>query len=306
MLIYKFAVKKHSSSAMVFLFLIFYIGSFFTLVVDADEWSSYTRERPWALGIVVPDGAPTKGGVVKWDSSSNLTVVLTIPKINMTDSTIYVIVSVMTKSGIIIQAAIGIESDDECWRSYVMYVHDVYTSSKGYVPVLLGGPPSFSPGDSAIISIYSEFIDSIPVWTAKITNLSTQEGQEIRLFSDGSSRFMKGDHEVVALESYTKSEHVFRNMGQLILHDVFVDGQRVLGGWYVSNGQVFMSNLLFEVGAGEPVPSFLYLVTSNNSGAIWGYSNESWEPSPDGSFFLLLGALLLVILLIMFVAVKIR
>lgn len=291
---------------MVSLFLVFYIGSFFTLVVGADEWSSYIGDRPWALGIVVPDGAPTEDGTVKWSSSSNLTVVLTIPKINMTDSTIYVIVSVMTESGVVIQAAIGIESGDECWRSYAMYVRGVYGSSKEYVPVLLGGPPSFSPGDSAIISIHSKFIDSVPVWMAEITNLSRHEKQEVQLFSDGSSRFMKGDHEVVALESYTRSEYVFRNMDQLTLHSVFVDGKKVLGGWYISDGQVFMTDLLFEVGAGGPVPSFLYLVASNSSMAVWGYSNETWEASSDNIFFLLLGALLLTILLIMFVAVKIR
>ena len=291
---------------MVSLFLVFCIGPFFTLVVSADEWSSYTDDRPWALGIVVPDGAPTEEGKVKWSSSSNLTVVLTIPKINMTDSTIYVIVSVMTESGVVIQAAVGIESGDEYWRSYAMYVRDVYSSSKEYVPVLLGDSPSFSPGDSAIISIHSKFIDSVPVWIAEITNLSTYERQEVQLFSDGSSRFMKGDHEVVALESYTRSEYVFRNMGQLTLHGVFVDGKKVLGGWYISDGQVFMSDLLFEVGAGGPVPSFLYLVASNSSMAVWGYSNEAWEASPNHIFFLLLGALLLTILLIMFVAFKIR
>jgi len=276
------------------------------LIAGADDWSSYTVGRPWALGIVIPDGAPTRGGVVKWDSSNNLTVVLTIPRINMTDSTIYVIVSVMTGSGVVIQAAVGIERGYDYWRSYAMYVHDVYSNSKEYVPVLLGGPPSFSPGDSAIISIYSEHIDSVPVWTAKIINLSTGEEQVVKLLSDSSSRFMRGDHEVVALESYTKSEYVFKSMGELRVHDVFIDGQEVIGGWYVSDGQVFMSDLLFEVGAGEPVPSFLYLDFSNSSEAVWGYSNEVWEPSPDNSFFFLLSALLLAILLIMLVAFRIK
>ncbi|MEM2292689.1 MAG: hypothetical protein QXX41_05385 [Nitrososphaerota archaeon] len=299
-------MTKRLLLVIVFL-LIFCLNSFFVATADENVWESYEVRRPWALGIVIPDGAPTSDGeTVKWDSSSNLTVVLNIPRINMTDGTIYAIVSVMTESGVVLQAAAGIEKGDSCWRSYAMYVRGVYSGKKEYVPVLLGSPPTFLPGDSAIISIYSGFSDEEPAWFVRIINPSSREEVLVRFFSDGSSRFMRGDHEVVALESYTKNEEVFRNMGEMVLESVFINGKRILGGWYVSDGQVFMSNLLFEVGAGEPVPSFLYLVNSNMSSAVWGYSHGSWGQTENNSFLLLLGALLLSILVIIFVVVRIR
>lgn len=299
-------MKKNLILATAFL-LIFCLDSFFIVALGENAWESYEVRRPWALGIVIPEGASLNNGdTVKWGLSSNLTVVLSVPMINMTDDTVYAIVSVMTESGVVLQAAAGIEKGDSCWRSYVMYARGIYSGKKEYVPVLLGGSPSFLPGDSAIISIYSEFSDDVPVWSVRIVNPSSREEVLVRLFSDGSSRFMKGDHEVVALESYTKNEEIFRNMGEMVLEDVFIDGKRVLGGWYVSDGQVFMSNLLFEVGAGEPVPSFLYLADSGNSSVVWGYSSGSWEPMRNNSSILLLGALLLSILVIIIVVIRIR
>lgn len=291
---------------MIVFLLIFCLDSFFISVDDRDAWQFYEVGRPWALGIVVPDGAPlSDGGAVKWDSSSNLTVVLTIPRINKTDATIYAIVSVMTESGVVLQAAVGIEKNDYCWRSYSMYVRGVYGGNKEYVPILLGTSPSFLPGDTAIISIYSDLSDKSPSWFVRIINVSSRKEIVAQLFSDRSSRFMKGDHEVVALESYTKNEDVFRNMGEMVLESIFIDGGRVMGGWYVSDGQVFMSNLLFEVGAGEPVPNFLYVVDSDSSSVVWGYSRGSWMSTGNDSYILLL-SVLLSILVIIFVVTRIR
>ncbi len=277
------------------------------MVSDGDLWKSYLASRPWALGIVVPEDAPLdEGRTLKWESSSNLTVVFTLPMINRTDATIYAIASVMTSSSVVLQAAAGIEAGSDYWCSYAMYVRSVYNEDREYVPVLLGSPPCFSPGDVSVISIYSNFSGSSPVWFVRITNLSSGEEVRVPLLMDGSSSFMKGDHEVFALESYTKNEQAFRNMENLVLHDVYIDGERVIGNWYVSDGLLFMKELLFEVGAGEPVPSFLYIDASEASGVVWGYSSEYWEASTDSFFFLLLIMLVLVIMLIILVVLKIR
>ncbi|MEN2974378.1 MAG: hypothetical protein ABDH32_02225 [Candidatus Caldarchaeales archaeon] len=237
--------------------------------------------RSWGLGLTIPNGSPLEGGgTVEWGKHSNITAVFSLPNINYTDNTIYLIVSIMTKGGTIIQTATGIYRNSSYWSSYFMYVTEISYKGKNYVPVRLNSTPYFSPKDKVAISIYYEDGEDCPAgcWASSILNLSTGEKIDIKIVVDNSSTFMDGEQEVIALESYTYNEEVFKNMGEAVLYSILVDGNRVLGGWYVDDGQVFDRRPLFEVGGGQ-VPPFISIISKENNTVAWRYSKPEWNNS---------------------------
>ncbi|MEM0482574.1 MAG: hypothetical protein QXM16_06800 [Nitrososphaerota archaeon] len=255
----------------------------------------------------MPDGcALDDGGVLSWSSSRNLTVAVTIPNINYTDNTIYVIVSAMTMSGTVLQVAAGIEPGQNHWSTYVMYVTSVYGSRKDYQLVAHRAPPHPAPGNRISLSIYSVVQGSHPTWFGEVYDYASGEREVFAIVADGSSSFRTGGQEVIALESYTSSEEVFAGMGSMTLHGIFVDRRKVVGGWYVDDGQVFYRESLFVVGGGAPVPSFISISFPQSGEALWTYSPVSWEASDGGSLYLMLLLLALAISVITLVAVKIR
>ncbi len=246
-------------------------------VVYAHEWEPPVV-GPWGLGLTIPDGSPQgNGDVVDWSSTSNLTVIVTLPRINYTDGIIYVIASIMTQSGNILQVAAGLSPGEENWSTYFMYATNISSQGKTYVPVLLKGGPSLAPGDTVSISIFSTRIGLEPRWMGRVCDLASGECREISLLADGSSTFMPGEQEVIALESYTSTEEVFSDMSSMVLHSVLADGEKVVGGWYIDDGLVFTRRPLFEVGGAFPVPNFIYMSFPSESSAVWAYSAPSWE-----------------------------
>ena len=277
----------------------------------SDEWERVVSRQPWALGLTLPDGCPIGGGgVLSWPSSRNLTVVVTIPNINYTDNTIYVIVSAMTMSGTVLQVAAGIEPGQNHWSTYVMYVTGIYGSRKEYHLVAYRASPHPAPGSRLSLSVYLTMRGPYPTWFGEVYDHSTGERGAFAMVADGSVSFRPGGHEVVALESYTTSEDVFAGMGSMVLHGIFVDGQRVVGGWYVDDGQVFYRESLFIVGGGAPVPSFISISFPRSGEAVWTYSPVSWEVSEEITPylvpFLLTLAISMALALIILVAIKIR
>lgn len=276
----------------------------------SDEWEGVVSGRPWALGLTLPDGCPLDdGGVLSWSSSRNLTVVVTIPNINYTDNTVYVIVSAMTMSDTVLQVAAGIEPGLDHWSTYVMYVTGVYGSRSEYHLVAYRAAPHPAPGSRLSLSIYSVMQGPNPAWFGEVYDHSSGEREVFAIVADGSSYFRSGGQEVVALESYTSSEEVFAGMRGMILHGIFVDGRRVVGGWYVDDGQVFYRESLFVVGGGAPVPGFISISFLRSGEAVWAYSPTSWEASGSVALnlipFLLVLAILAIFVIIL-VAVKIR
>jgi hypothetical protein len=255
----------------------------------------------------LPEGCPLDdGGVLDWSSSRNLTIVVTIPKINYTDNTVYVIVSAMTMSGTVLQVAAGIEPGQNHWSTYVMYVTGVYESRKEYQLVAYRAAPHPAPGSRLSLSIYSAVQGPYTTWFGEVYDYSTGEKGVFAIVADGSASFRSGGQEVIALESYTSNEGVFASMGNMVLHGIFVDGRRVVGGWYVDDGQVFYRESLFVVGGGAPVPSFISISFSQRGEAVWAYSPVSWEASDETALLLISLLLALAISVIIVVAVKIR
>jgi len=271
-----------------------------------DTW---VIQRSWGLGLTIPNGSPLEDGSrVEWGKHRNITVVLTLPNISYTDKTIYFIVSIMTKQQTIIQAAIGIHPNNTYWTSSFMYVRNVYQHNKTYIAVLLDSPPYFHPYDKASISIYYRPSEDGAggVWASSITNLSTGKSIDVDILVDNSSTFMDGEQEVIALESYTSNEKIFEQMDQAILHSILVDGRRVLGGWYIDDGQVFDRRPLFEVGGGQ-APSFISIIFKDDGTIAWIYSKPTWNNSLSPVYSIMFLLLLVIsMIIVVYLAYRIK
>jgi hypothetical protein len=271
-----------------------------------DTW---VIQRSWGLGLTIPNGSPLEDGSrVEWGKHRNITVVLTLPNISYTDKTIYFIVSIMTKQQTVIQAAIGIHPNNTYWTSSFMYVRNVYQHNKTYIAVLPDSPPYFHPYDKASISIYYRPSEDGAggVWASSITNLSTGKSIDVDILVDNSSTFMDGEQEVIALESYTSNEKIFEQMDQAILHSILVDGRRVLGGWYIDDGQVFDRRPLFEVGGGQ-APSFISIIFKDDGTIAWIYSKPTWNNSLSPVYSIMFLLLLVIsMIIVVYVAYRIK
>ena len=188
-----------------------------------------------------------------------------------------------------------------------MYVTNVYQHNRTYVPVLLDSIPYFFPGHRASISIFFKHDeDHRGCWSSSITNFSTGENITVDILNDGSSTFKDGEQEVIALESYTSNEEVFKHMGEAVLHSILVDGKRVLNGWYVDDGQVFDKRPLFEVGGGQ-VPSFISITSKDYGTIVWRYSKPIWNNSQTSQYSLFfIMTLIALTIIIVYLAYRIK
>lgn len=278
------------------------------MLQENSKRDSWVALRSWGLGLTIPNGSLLEdGATVEWGKHSNVTVILTLPNISYTDKTIYLIVSIMTRRDTIIQTAIGIQPNSTYWKSYFMYVTNVYQHNRTYVPVLLDSTPYFFPGHRASISIFFKHNeDHRGCWSSSITNLSTGENITVEILNDGSSAFKDGEQEVIALESYTSNEEVFKNMGEAVLHSILVDGKRIVSGWYIDDGQVFDKRPLFEVGGG-PVPSFISIMSKDDGTIAWKYSKPIWNNYPTSQYSLIFTVALIVLtIIIVYLAYRIK
>ncbi|MEM2909661.1 MAG: hypothetical protein QXO01_01145 [Nitrososphaerota archaeon] len=247
----------------------------------AASWDAPETGYSWGLGLIVPDGGSLENGsTVRWDKVNNVTVVVTLPKINQTDGTIYVILSAMTKSGNIVQVAAGLYPEENLWFVYSMYIAEVVSVEKSYVPISIKSGPTMKPGDAISMSIYSNNIGPSIVWMERVCNLNTGDCRVADMLNDGSAVFMPGEQEIIALESYTTTESVFEHMENMTLHNILLNGVQVTGRWYVGDGMVFDRSPLFQVGGIVHVPSYISMYFTPDGKAVWYYS-PSWERWSD-------------------------
>jgi len=230
-----------------------------------EGWPALASTGSWALGVVIPNGASLlDGSRLNWSASSNLTVQLNLPRISQVDDTVYAIVSVMTRSGKVLQVAAGIYPGMSDWRVYVLYV--MSPNSGSYIWVANDSLPSMLPGASVSLSIFW----AEGGWRYSVWNLDSLEHSEGLITNDSSGSFRSGDQEVIALESYTVTDGVFATMGSMEATGILVDGSTVTGGWYILGGWDPLHNPLFVVGGQDP-PSFASASMSNTS-IEWVYS----------------------------------
>jgi hypothetical protein len=223
----------------------------------------------WAVGLVVPEGASLQGGgKVGWEGVNNLTAAVTLPNITLPDEIVYAVVSVMTSDGNVLQAAAGIWPNDSDWFAYAWLIHSPTSVPLTYQWVLNGSVPAMAPGANVSISIYQ----ASGSWNLRVTDEETGAGLA-QLFPSGIGQSVRvGDQEVFALESYSRSGATFRNMGNLTLTGLFLDGLKVTGGVYAYSSWDPTYSPLFAVGsAGASPPSFVSLGQAKDGSFVWGY-----------------------------------
>ena len=230
----------------------------------------------WALGIVVPQGAPLAGGGrLRWEDVENVTAVFTLPNITMPDGVIYAVLSVMTDTNGVIQAAVGVRPNGAAWFAYSWSVPDVGAVPLVYHWVLNGTEPKMPPGSDAVVTIFR----SLGSWNVKITNADKGTSMTHEIPDGQGSSIEAGDQELFSLESYTRSTGTFSGMGNLTLRYVLVDGTEVSGGTYAYSEWDPNHSPLFVVGSsGSSPPSFISLGQAKSGSFVWGYG-EVWKNS---------------------------
>jgi len=245
--------------------------------------SQYSSSGSWALGLVVPQGAPLSGGSkVSWGSVSNVTVGLQLPEIQHTDATIYAILSVMTSDGSILQLASGLEPNATSWRTYGMWIRNPTEYPQEYRTVLDNSSPALAPGAWISLSMYVEN----GFWNYRARGSGPSDSIHSVLNESLSPTPMSGDQEVFALESYTSTGSVFAGMRNLTVSSVLIDGDEVQGGTYFYGGGWNPSHTPLFIVGGEPPPIFVTAQSCTGNYACWSYvspwsGNQGPLVSPD-------------------------
>lgn len=232
----------------------------------------------WAVGLVVPEGSSLQGGgKVRWEGVSNITAAVTLPSISLPDDIVYAVLSVMTTTGSVLQAAAGIRPDDGNWSSFAWLIPSTASVPLVYQWVLNASGPTMAPGTDVSISIYQ----SSGEWSLKVSNERTG-GSVTEHFPPGVGASVRaGDQEVFALESYSRSGATFQNMGNLTLTGLFLDRSKVVGGVYAYSDWDPAHNPLFAVGsAGASPPSFVSFGQALDGSFVWGYATV-WKSTGD-------------------------
>jgi hypothetical protein len=252
----------------------------------------------WALGIVAPEGAPLQGGgSVHWNEVSNVSAEVVLPNISSPDRPVYAVVSVMTEGGQVLQAAAGAYPNGTGWLAYSLYIQNANEVPIVYQWVLNASVPRMAPGAEISVSI---FLTS-GHWSVRVVNIDTGSAVE-RPFPQGiSSTLATGDQEVFALESYSTSPSTFRDMGNLTLLSLSLNGDVVTGGLYAYGDWVPDRNPVFAVGSyGASPPTFISVEQGAGPAVVWAYGT-SWNgtevstPVPALTVGLLAGGALVVL-----------
>lgn len=228
-------------------------------------------QTSWGLGVVVPDGATLAGGErLSWASVTNVTAVMQIPKITNTSATTYAIVSLMTQDGVVLQSAFGIYPHNGSWLLYSMFINDIGQYPQHYTWVINSSAPAAEPGNIVTISIYRS---PQQVWSFRAEDLNTSLSTQ-RAFGAATEEPLKtGDQEVFALESYSRDSSTFQGMGNMTLRSVFLNGERIVSGWYAFADWDATHNPLFVVG-GTAAPQFLGFSILHNGTAVWYFAGN--------------------------------
>ncbi|HYC11742.1 MAG TPA: hypothetical protein VEC02_03675 [Nitrososphaerales archaeon] len=232
-------------------------------------WGQYAPNS-WALGVVVPDGAQfTDGGRASWPDVNNVTARVRLPSINGTDGAVYAVLSVMTNDDSVLQVAAGIYPDSGRWLVYSDLVTSVLSIPPAYSFVLNASGPSMLPGANVSLAVFR----SEATWNLKVTDMDTGSSVEQAFPASVTGPLKPGDQEVFALESFSSTETVFENMGNLTLESVFLNGRRIVAGCYSYDGWDAGRNPLFAVGGyGPSPPSFVSMTAGKNGVYTWQYS----------------------------------
>ena len=248
----------------------------------------------WAVGLVVPEGASLQGsGELRWEDVNNVTARVTLPNITLPDGIVYAVLSVMTSDGSVVQAAAGVRPNDSDWFAYAWLIPSTVSVPLVYRWVLNASGPPMTPGASIAISIFA----ASGAWSLRVTDEETGAGVTRQFPSTIAPSVKRGDQEVFALESYSRSAATFRSMGNLTLTGIYLDGSGVIGGAYSYSDWDPAHNPLFAVGsAGASPPSFISLGRATDGSLVWGYE-IAWEstdstPATAAVVLLLVSAIL--------------
>ena len=232
---------------------------------QSGAWSRATQS--WALGLVVPDGSKLQdGGLLSWKSTANLTVVTRLPNITNPDGVTYLILSAEGNDGSVFQVALGVWPGSSSWTVSSWYITGLGTGSLSYRWVLNCSGPQMVPGAEVAASIGV----SQGSWWLQVEDLNTSGRVTDRVASPGLSTFVSGDQEVFALESYSRSSTVFKDMGNATMLALYADGKKVVGGWYLYGGWDPTRNPLFTVGTSDP-PTFISGAVFPEGRVVWSY-----------------------------------
>jgi hypothetical protein len=228
----------------------------------------------WALGVVVPEGSGLNGGAqVRWESSTNVTAVFSLPNITLPDRVVYAVLSVMASDGGVMQVAAGAYPNRSAWLTYSWSIQKVGSSSPSYQWILNGSLPSMREGATISMSIFR----GESVWNLRVTDEDTGSSVLRPFPSETAPTLMAGDQEVFALESYSRTSATFRTMGNLTLEALLVDGLKVTKGFYFYGDWDPDHNPVFAVGSsGTTPPNFITLIQMGTGSFAWGFSRV-WQ-----------------------------
>jgi hypothetical protein len=238
------------------------------------QWSD--DYRSWALGISIGGESILENGLrLSMGSSSNITVIFTLPGILKTDNTLYCILSVMTGDGVVLQVAMGLDASRNNWVVYAMIVEGIEEKTN-YILLDKEDEVYAEPYDRILLSIYSIKMEGYFIWMYKAINFDKGLMESGQLYTSEVGTFMDGLHEVFAFESYTTNNSVLENLWGLRLIEVLVDGDRVIDGFTVSDGFDFTGEHLFVVGGTRKVPSSVFIRMNQEGYVEWGYRPSEW------------------------------
>ena len=225
----------------------------------------------WALGVVVPENSRfTDGGRLSWTNTTTVSVTIRLPNISFTDYPILAVESLMAADGSVMQIAAGIYPNQTNWLAYGWYIRQVQAYPQSYEWILNSSEPEMAAGTPISLSIYL----SQGRWRYSIEDLTTHLVRAGFYGFDIPPALKVGDQEVFALESYSTSNAVFVNMGNLTLDSLRIDARQVSSGWYAYGSWDVHHSPLFVVGGLDP-PSYMSLQKGEGATLVWSY--QQWS-----------------------------
>jgi len=277
--------------------------SAFSWILEAPDQSFPSQgaypAASWALGVVAPEGAEMAGGgSLHWEDARNVTALVVLPSIEAPDLPVYAVLSLMTQDESVLQVAAGIEANGTSWSTYADFDTNVGSISPSYQQILNASQPEMSQGASISLSIFQS---ASGAWSLKVED--SQTGASVtQAFPGGATRELRaGDQEAFALESYSRNQTTFENMGNLTLRALLIDGEAVAGGLYSYGDWIPNRNPLFVVGSLGASPPLFVSVALGGESAVWSYLAQwggnglSYSPTTETTLVLPLAAALLVV-----------
>ena len=233
--------------------------------------------------MVVPEGSGfVDGGRVSWANATTVSVTVTLPNISLTDYPLYLVESVMAADGSIMQVAVGIYPDSTSWLGYGWYIKNVLAYPQDYLWVVNASKPDVAPGASVSLSIFL----MRDRWQYTFEDLTTRESMAGDFPLSAPPVLRVGDQEVFALESYSTSNGVFAQMGNLTLDTIKINGRRIATGWYEYGAWQTRRIPLFIVGGLDP-PPYISLQPSKDLTWVWSYAEWSgYQEAPPSTSLL--------------------